>query len=122
MSYVTISASVSGAICGKIWWPVGQQCGAPFRVNLRGPFGIMDRSVDPRSFRDALDGYLIEHGGDYQCARFSADTSIRIERRRMVAPGKYELHVWERELTQLKDCADLVDPDLYTSDFFNDWD
>jgi len=80
----------------------------------------MDRITGPCAFRDALDVLLMEDGGDFRDALFSADTRITVIRRKVLAPGKYEIHVWERELSALLDCAALVNADAYTGDFFGD--
>jgi len=104
-----------------MWWP-DAMAGRPFRKSLRGPWGIMDRFTEPVSFRDALDHLLMAEGGDFQGAQFSNDTRITVIRRKITGPGKYELHVWERELSQLADCADLVNTEAYTGDFFGNED
>ena len=87
--FQTTAAYLSGGICGPIWWQVGQLCGRPINKSLRGAFGIMDRCSESASFRDALELLLSEEGGDFQSASFTADTVIRIERRRVDAPGKW---------------------------------
>ena len=116
----TTEAYVSGGICGDLWWPSGQLAGKPFRTSLRGPWGIMDRFTEPVSFRDALLSLLAEEGGDFQGAAFTSDISITVIRRKIEAPGRYTLHVWERELSQLASCADLVNDDAMTGDFLGD--
>ena len=114
--FQTTAAYVSGGICGSIWWPVGQCCGKTIQKDLRGhPWAIMN---DGGSFFDALDRLLMEEGGDFSGPRFTADTVIRIERRKHEAPGKYTMHVKEIEVARL--CSDLVDADHYTSDFFGE--
>lgn len=115
-TYRTTEAYISGAICGSLWWPVGQMAGAPFRANLRGQWGCMDRFTEPVSFRDTFDSLLNEKGGDYSGARFTADTRVVVIRKQYQKPGVYTVHVWERELSQLPDCADLVAEDVYTGD------
>jgi hypothetical protein len=119
-TFHTTEAYVSGAICGHMWWP-DAMAGKPFRKSLRGSWGIMGRvSGLGVTFADALQFLLMEDGGDFQDAQFSADTRITVIRRKITGPGKYELHVWERELADLPTCADLVNADAYTGDFFND--
>jgi hypothetical protein len=119
MSFKTTEAYISGAICGDLWMPAVLG-GIPFRANLRGSFGIMDRFTEPVNFRDALDLLLSEKGGDFQNAKFSADTRMTVVRRRVDGAGRYTLHVWERELVELSNCADLVNQEAYTGDFFGD--
>ena len=118
-TYTTTEAYISGGICGHLWMP-NVMAGKPFRANLRGPWGIMGRFTDPASFRDAIDLLLCEQGGDFQDSRFTADTSITVIRRRIIAPGRYDLHVYERELSQIRDCSDLVADEHYTGDFIPD--
>lgn len=117
--FQTTAAYLSGAICGSMWWPVGQLGGRPINKNLRGPWGIMDRFSEPASFRDALLHLLMEEGGDFSGASFSADTVIRIERRKVESPGKYTVHTKELQLDQIG-CEDLVNEEAYNSDFFGD--
>jgi hypothetical protein len=118
-TFKTTEAFISGAICGDMWMPqvLGGKC---IHKNLRGPWGIMDRFTEPVSFRDALDTLLMEEGGDFQCARFAADTRITVIRKRNDGNGRYSLHVWERELVDLPSCADLVNAEAYSGDFFGD--
>jgi hypothetical protein len=47
---------------------------------------------------------------------------LRIERRAVDSPGKYRVHVFERELSQLLGCADYVDAESYSQDFMPDYD
>ena len=114
--YNTTAAYISGGICGPIRWPHGAMAGRPLRKNLRGRWGILDRFTEPASFREALLRLLCEEGGEFQCPRFTGDTVIRVERRRVDAPGKYSVHVKELALDRL-DCADLVDEKHHVGDF-----
>lgn len=118
--FKTTAAYVSGGICGEIWWPSGALCGTTISANLRGPWGIMDRFSEPASFRDALLHLLRDNGGDFQSAEFTEDTVIRVERREILSPGKYRVHVFERQIGQLKGCADLVREGAYTCDFMGE--
>lgn len=119
-SYRTTEAYISGGICGAGWWPVGVLMGKPFRANLRGAWGVMDRFTEPATFCDALLSLLASDGGDFQDARFTADTSITVIRTRHDGPCAYTVHVFTRELTELKGCADLVNADVYTADVMGD--
>ena len=114
-NYQTTAAYVSGGICGDYWMPQvpGGIC---INANARGPFGFFNRFTEPASFSDALWSLLRERGGDFRCAMFTADTVFRIERRKITAPGKYEIHAWEREVSALPGCADLVNSDVHTAD------
>lgn len=113
--FQTTAAYVSGAICGDMWWPQALG-GRPFTGDLRREFARSDSA----SFRDVLLLMLAEHGGDFQCPEFTADTVIHIERRTRCEDGSYRVHVREREIGQLADCADLVNADAYVSDFLGD--
>ena len=110
----TTAAYLSGAICGELWQP-GFRAGKPVNIDLRSPFNRIDQAT----FRDALDLILMEEGGDFRHARFSADTIIRIERRRVDGAGRYTVHVRTLELANV-DCADFVDVESYAGDFFGD--
>jgi hypothetical protein len=121
VGFKTTEAYISGGICGDLWMP-STLAGKPFRKSLRGPWGIMDRFPEPVTFREALDCLLMEDGGDFRSAQYTADTRITVIRRKITGPGKYELHVWERELMDLPACADLVNTEAYTGDFMGDED
>lgn len=113
----TSAAYLSGGICGHMWMP-NAMAGKPLNKDARGAWGFFDR-LDQPSFRDALLSLLMAEGGDFQDAAFTADTVFRIERRRQTDKG-YEVHVWEREISQLPDCADLVNSEAYVSDFMGE--
>lgn len=119
--FKTTEAYLSGGICGDLWMPQ-VLAGKPIRKSLRGPWGIMDRFAgsDPVSFAEALDHLLMEDGGDFQNAKFTADTRITIVRKRSDGNGRYSLHVWEREISAIRDCADLVNADAFTGDFLGE--
>ena len=118
MQYRTTAAYLSGGICGHMWMP-NAMAGKPLNKNARGAWGFFDRCSNPASFRDALSLLLMEEGGDFQDASFTADTVFRIERVKKLPKG-YEVHVWEREIASLPDCADLVNTEAFVSDFMGD--
>jgi len=104
-----------------MWMPAAK-AGKDYRKDLRGPWGIMQEGGQ-WSFRDALLSALAGDGGDFQDAKFTCDTVLRIERRASLPNGKgYQVHVFERELSALKDCADLVDSNSYVGDFMQEED
>ena len=119
-TFRTREAYISGGICGHLWMP-SALAGQTIRKSLRGPFGIMDRFTEPASFRDALLSLLCEDGGDFQDARFTADTEIVIIRERVIGNGRRELHTRTRTIAELADCADLVDAEHCTGDFLPDF-
>ncbi len=120
MKYTTTAAYVSGAICGAIWQPGFDNCGIPFRSDVRRQ---IERFSNPSgtTFRDVLLHMLMENGGDFQNPEFTSDTVLRIERRAHEPNGKgYRVHVFERKLSALRNCADLVRPDTFTVDYLGD--
>lgn len=119
MSYRTTAAYLSGGICGPIWWPAGALCGKPLRFDLRGYGGFTEPG---ETFRAILLSLLTREGGDFQHAQFTGDTVVRVERReeRRDAPRGYTVHVWEREVAELPDCADLVNADAFVGDFMGE--
>src|SRR5262245_13353928 len=123
MKYRTTAAYLSGAICGHLWMP-NTLGGLPCNKSMRGPWGFMDVFSDPNgtTFAEALESLLRREGGDFQDARFTADTVLRVERRGPPADGQkgYTVHVWEREVSTLPDCADLVNADAYVADFLGE--
>jgi hypothetical protein len=60
----------------------------------------------------------MREGGDFQGARFSADSEIVIERREIQAPGKYRIHVKRIEVAKL--VPDMVNMEAYAGDFFGE--
>lgn len=112
-----VEAYLSGGICGPIWWPVGEICGRPLRVNLRDKF---KRFSEPASFRDVLESVLMHEGGDFQSAKFSADTEIVFLRKTRTGGTTHQIRTRVRELASLPGFSDLVDADHFTSDFFGD--
>ena len=112
----TQSAYVSGAICGRLWWPAGAMGGTLINEPLPSAF---KRCGPGASFNDALSLILCERGGDFQGASFTADTVVRIERVGYRNGARY-VHVFEREIRDLYDCAGLADADCYVCDFFGD--
>lgn len=117
-AWKTTEAYIYGGICGHLWMPA-VKAGKTHRVNLRGPFGAMDRFGERASFADVLDSVLANNGGDFQDARFTADTEIVVIRKRYVQGG-YQVHVKRIEVSRID--PDLVDADAYTGDFFGDED
>lgn len=119
MQYQTVKAVLSGSLCGSIWWPVGQLCGMPCHADLRD---ISKRLCGGRiTFRDLLLQVLMSNGGDFQSARFTADTVVRVERRAVRPDGKgYTVHVWERAIGELPDCEDLVNAEAFSGDFMGE--
>lgn len=113
----TTEAYLTGAICGPIWWPVGAKCGKPLRVDLSRHF---KRFSEPATFRDVLESILMHEGGDFQSAKFSADTEIVILRKTSIKPYVYQTKARVRELINLPEFADLVDSDAWATDFFDE--
>lgn len=66
------------------------------------------------TMREVLLHELMEHGGDFQNSRFTADTHIIVTRK--AASGR-RTHVREIPVCAWPDCSDLVDADVYTGDF-----
>lgn len=111
------STYLDGAVCGRIWWPVGEMCGKPVRDDLRNR---LDRMRDPEyrtSMRDVILSAWLDSIGDFQGgARFTADTEIvtrlrtsdgrTVERRRALVDAPASWNV-----------TDLVDPETYSWDF-----
>lgn len=110
-------AYLSGGICGPIWWPSSAVCGRPLRVNLHDKF---KRFSEPASFRDVLESILMHEGGDFQSARFSADTELVFLRKTRSGPSCHQVRVRVRELLNQPEFSDLVDSEHFTSDFMGE--
>ena len=116
--FATISAYISGGVCGCLWWPQAKG-GMPLNVNLRAEIERFSDS-SRATFRDVLMHVLMDKGADFQSALFTADTVIRVERRAVDGPGKYRTHVWERPVSALRDCSDLIDEESHVCDFLSE--
>lgn len=110
-------AYLSGGICGPIWWPNRAICGKPIRVNLKNLF---DRYLEPASFQDVLESVLTNEGGDFQSARFTADTEIVFLRKKGISPYKWETRVKIWELVNRPEFSDFVDAEHFTYDFMSE--
>ena len=110
-------AYLSGAVCGPLWWPTQAMAGRPIRVNLRGFF---DRFSEPAGFRDVLDSILMAEGGDFNGARFSADTELVFIRVTKSGPSTRQIRTRSRELLAIPELSDMVDADHFTGDFFEE--
>jgi hypothetical protein len=115
MKYTTQSATIVGAMCGHLW--VEGMAGYPHSFDVRRRAA---RFSDPAgfSFRDVLLAELIECGGDFQDARFSADTELVVVRVRDDGPGRRSYHERRIPIIELPDCDDLVHADTFASDFY----
>lgn len=118
--YRTTAAFISGAIGGRMWAPP-VKAGRLHQANVRQ---IINRFADSAraTFRNVLESDLAAHGGDFQNARYSADTVLRVERQRVNGNGGYHVHVYERLLSTLPGCADYVDAEANAADFFKEED
>jgi hypothetical protein len=120
MRYETVKAVTSGGICGAIWQRGVGTCGIPHTFDVRRR---IDRLGPRITFRKILLLELMEHGGDFQSARFTADTELHIERRCHAAPGAgnwthtYTTRTKIIPIAKLRDCADLVDSEFCSWDF-----
>jgi hypothetical protein len=112
--FKTTKAVLQGALCGNIWWPA-TKCTLPLTEDMRRRFERF--STSDISFRDALLSTLMEQGGDFQSASFTADTVLIIRRARILPNGHVESYSREIEVSRLKDCADLVDADTMSYDY-----
>ena len=109
-----INAWLSGAICGQMYWPVGQLGSININATCRGPWGFYSKGD---SWRDALNSLLMKKGGDFSGSQFTADTVIRFELRVIDGPGRWHVRVKELAISELPNCADLVNADAMVSDF-----
>ncbi len=100
-----------------MWWPVGQLGALPINATCRGPFGFISKGD---SFRDALNSLLMAKGGDFSDSQFTADTAIRVEMTFPERPGVWRVRSRELLVSSLRDCADLVNAEAFTSDFLGD--
>jgi hypothetical protein len=114
---MTFQSYISGAVCGPIWWPVGQICGRPVSAALRqGPGRNEWERHGCATFAEACDAVLMNEGGDFQGCKFTADTLLIV---RMTSGDGRSKRTIEKtfELSKLPGCAEYVDSDHYACDF-----
>ena len=113
--FTTTAAYLSGGICGSLW--MSGLAGTCINKNLRPVINRFSETARV-TFDEMLEHILMENGGDFQNPQFTADTVIRIGRRRVEGPGKYSVHVKEIEVAELLPA--MVNDECYASDFFGD--
>ncbi len=114
--YETTSVEVSGAICGEIWQPGVGMCGTPHSFDVSRRLARFADASDA-TMRDVILHELMERGGNFQDARFSADTVVCVTRTRREKSGAVSTHSRAVLLSAWPDCSDLVYADAYASDF-----
>ncbi len=117
MKYQTQSVILRGALCGPIWWPVGQVCGMPVKDDMEkrnARFVESDGSASSFEFRPLLNSLLCDKGGDFQGAEFTADTEIEITR---VCRTETGIKTHSRTIMVASIAPDMVNHDHYTGDF-----
>lgn len=111
-----VTVRISGAICGDMWMPQ-VKAGRPINVDLTD---YRDRFTAWAGITETVESIVMHEGGDFQCARFTADTEIILETRRKLGPGKY---LYRCKRFQFEDCpslADWTDPEAYVCDFLGE--
>jgi len=116
--YHTFTTEIRGAFCGHIWMP-NIKATLPVNDDLRARFNRFSSKAGA-TFRDALLSLQNEKGGDFQSVNFTADTVLYIERVRTIATNHYETRVKEIPVSDLPDCADLVDQETFSYDYNDD--
>lgn len=112
-----LSLEIRGGICGAIWWPHGQVCGYPHRRFdvYREQARFSDQ--DSVTLRDIVEHILMENGGDFQNAMFTADTEIIATVHRAGKRGYRCTRTRAFPLSMFPSVADYVDSDHYSHDF-----
>lgn len=111
---------IRGGITGDMWWPVGvpgaRELDARLSRNEHEPFTA---HIAHGELRDSLDTLLGREGGDFKGARFTGDTMITICHVRDSGPRR---NVRERSfaLADMPSLADLVEADIYVTDFMGE--
>lgn len=100
--------TLSGGITGTMWWPQAEGA-ISFRLDLSREIG---RFTEKPTLREALLHVLMEKGGDFQNSVFTADTCLTITARK---PDRMKSRTWE--ITSFPSIADMVNAEVYHSDF-----
>lgn len=114
--YELESVRINGAICGHMWMPNSMGSSGYRQVDVENVLARFSDSSDA-TMRDVVLHTLMENGGDFQDARFAADTDIVITRVRRLGTMNHATHSRVIPLAKWADCADLVHADVYASDF-----
>jgi hypothetical protein len=107
------SVRLDGAICGYTWMPQSM-AGIPTHANLQSEAARL--ATPPDSMRDILLHVLMEKGGDFQDARFSADTLIIVGHHWQSGPVS-KSHARYVRVADWPGCEDLIHADADSSDF-----
>lgn len=107
--------SLEGALCGKIWWPVGQL----FGKHLSHSFAADVRAWGGQgTLRDHV--LRATNDGDFQGAELTADTFLVIQRiSRKGATVKTRTRHFP--VSMFPSIADCVNTDAYSNDFMGDY-
>lgn len=109
-----------GGLTGKIWWPVGAQCGFPIRIDLKEE---AQRFSEKPTLRELVLHLFRERGGDFQSTELTADTVIVVSRCEVRQEGSKRVttHVCrEWPITAFKSIKDCVNSEVYSTDFCDD--
>jgi len=113
LKFKTTAAYISGGMCGQLW--MGGLAGYPTQHDVRAQIKRFSEKAGT-TFEDVVSHILMEKGGDFQNAQFTADTVLRVERIAWNGTMKH-IHVYERELAVLPGCADYINTEAYVCDF-----
>lgn len=100
--------TLSGGITGTMWMPACQGA-VSFKLNLSREIG---RFTEKPTLREALSHVLMEKGGDFQDSAYTADTCLTVTARKT---NRVKSRTWG--ITSFPSVADMVNADVYYSDF-----
>lgn len=104
--YTTITRYVSGSIVGPTCG--GAMAASSFTANLtRVRAELSYSSKHKPTVKEMVKHAMIDYSGDFTDPTLSADTSVVIERRFVISPGHYAVHI--RKIPVSKFAPELVD-------------
>lgn len=115
---IEATIKVTGAICGKIWWPQGAVCGKGFSETISHNQQCFNKKWDKGdTLRDCLLSILTNMGGDFQNAQFTTDSEVEFTANVVTRKGARTVLSRVYAIGELPGCGDLADSEYFASDF-----
>lgn len=113
MMFAYGSITLYGGVTGNLWMPSHVRGCKRLRVNLENERA---RLTGKPTIRQLLLYLLMEHGGDFQNAKFTCDTVVQFVRTKQEGRRTVK-RIREVDLDKFKDVSDLIAEGVFEGDF-----